>query len=61
MTSFFTGIFGIGIVMGIWFGVQALARRQGRCGRDQDMLEGHGCGACEHFGACRKGEKHADQ
>ncbi len=56
MLSFITAIAGIAIVMAIWYGVQALARRSSHCSLDQDMLEGHGCGACDHSGACRKRE-----
>lgn len=54
MLSFVTGIVGFGVVMAVWFGVQALARRHSRCALDQDMLEGHGCGGCDRSGACRR-------
>ncbi|HML17860.1 MAG TPA: hypothetical protein VK419_12590 [Bryobacteraceae bacterium] len=54
MVSFLTGIFGFALLMGVWFAVQALARKHSRCAPDQDMLEGHGCGACDHSGACHK-------
>lgn len=47
-------VFGFALFMGIWFAVQALARVHSGCRRDQDMLEGHGCGACDHSGLCRK-------
>ncbi|MBZ5603898.1 MAG: hypothetical protein LAO79_16490 [Acidobacteriia bacterium] len=58
MISMLTGVLGFALLIGIWFAVQALARRQSRCALDQDMLEGHGCGACDHSGACRK-RRHA--
>jgi hypothetical protein len=54
MISFITGIVGIGAVMAVWYAVQALARRQSGCSGDQDMLEGHGCGGCDHSGVCRR-------
>jgi len=52
--QFLTAIFGFALLMGIWLAVQSLARRQSRCPHDQDMLEGHGCGACDHSGACHR-------
>ncbi len=55
--SLLTGVGGFALLMGGWFAVQALARRESRCGRDQDMLEGHGCGACDHSGSCRNSRK----
>jgi hypothetical protein len=55
--SFVTGIFGFVLLMGIWFAVQAWARAHSRCARDHDMLEGHGCGACNHLGACSREER----
>ena len=54
MLGFVTGIGGFALLMGIWVAVQSLARGQSHCERDRDMLEGHGCGACDHSGACRK-------
>lgn len=54
MAAYLTGIFGFAIVIGIWYLLQALARRRSGCALDQDMLEGHGCGACDRSGACRR-------
>lgn len=61
MWEFIEGIAGFAAILGIWVGVQALARRQSHCSLDQDMLEGHGCGACDHSGACKKGNAHGIQ
>ena len=59
--SFLKGILGFVVLMGIWFVVQAWARRYSRCARDHDMLEGHGCGACDHpcdhLAACSREER----
>jgi hypothetical protein len=57
MLGYLTGIFGFAILMGLWFAVQALARRNAHCSGDQDMLEGHGCGACDHKGGCKRSVK----
>jgi hypothetical protein len=55
--TFLTGILGFVLLMGIWFLVQAWARKQSSCPREHDMLEGHGCGACDHLGACSRDER----
>lgn len=47
----FAGFF---IVLGAWFGFQALLRRKSGCGGDKDMLEFMlgGCGNCANRGTC---------
>ena len=55
--SLLEGIVGFLLVMGVWFVVQALARKQAGCEADRDMLEGHRCGGCDHAASCRKREQ----
>ena len=47
---------GFFVVMAVWLGIQAFARRRGGCARDRDMLDYmlHGCGNCLHGGHCEK-------
>ena len=46
---------GIGLVMGLWFALQALVRRRTACAADRDVLEYmvHGCAGCHGSGNCR--------
>lgn len=50
---------GFFIVMAVWLGIQAFARRRGGCARDRDMLDYmlHGCGNCLHGGNCEKSKE----
>lgn len=52
---------GFFIVMAVWLGIQAFARRRGGCARDRDMLDYmlHGCGNCLHGGNCEKSKERA--
>ena len=50
---------GFFIVMSIWLGIQAFARKRGGCARDRDMLDYmlNGCGNCLHGGKCEKSKE----
>ena len=52
---------GFFIVMSVWLGIQAWARKRGGCARDRDMLDYmlHGCGNCLHGGNCEKSKGRA--
>jgi hypothetical protein len=52
---------GFFIVMAIWLGIQAFARKRGGCARDRDMLDYmlHGCGNCLHGNTCEKSNERA--
>ena len=57
LESLLTAVIGILIIMGAWFVIQALIRKNSGCGSDRDVLEylAHGCGACDRS-KCRKSE-----
>ena len=52
---------GFFIVIGIWLGIQAFARKKNGCAPDRDMLDYmlHGCGGCLHGGNCDKSKERA--
>ncbi|HLJ50656.1 MAG TPA: hypothetical protein VKU01_31800 [Bryobacteraceae bacterium] len=54
LESLLTAVIGILIIMGAWFVIQAVVRKNSGCGSDRDVLEylAHGCGACERSKAC---------
>jgi hypothetical protein len=47
---------GFFVVMSVWLGIQAFARRKSGCARDRDMLDYmlHGCGNCLHATATNR-------
>jgi len=59
LESLLTAVIGILIIMGAWFVIQAVIRKNSGCGSDRDVLEylAHGCGACDRSKACRKSEE----
>lgn len=52
---------GFFIVMAIWLGIQAFARKRSGCASDRDMLDYmlHGCGNCLHGNTCEKSKERA--
>jgi hypothetical protein len=52
---------GFFIVMAVWLGIQAFARKRSGCARDRDMLDYmlHGCGNCLHGNTCEKSKDRA--
>jgi hypothetical protein len=52
---------GFFIVMSVWLGIQAFARRRSGCARDRDMLDYmlYGCATCLHGGNCDKSKERA--
>jgi hypothetical protein len=50
---------GFFVVMSVWLGIQAFARRKSGCARDRDMLDYmlHGCANCLHGGNCDKSKE----
>ena len=52
---------GFFIVLAVWLGIQAFARRKSGCARDRDMLDYmlHGCGNCLHGSSCGKSKERA--
>jgi hypothetical protein len=52
---------GFFIVIGIWLGIQAFARKKNGCAPNRDMLDYmlHGCGNCLHGGNCDKSKERA--
>ena len=52
---------GFFIVIGIWLGIQAFARKKNGCAPNRDMLDYmlHGCGNCLHGNTCEKSKERA--
>jgi hypothetical protein len=52
LSTLLEAVFGMAIVIGIWYTLQGFVRR--RRGSDQDALESmcHGCGGCKNTGSC---------
>jgi hypothetical protein len=52
---------GFFVVMSIWLGIQAYARRRGGCAKDRDMLDYmlNGCASCRKGGNCSSSKERA--